>query len=112
MAVKTSPFSLIGSIMTIAAVIGLAFAVERHFVSDAEAADQMRQTNEQIQAVSARQQYDRIQTDLAVIEIDIEYQEEKLERKPDNKEIKKKIEKLKRRQAVLEKAAIEYETAK
>jgi hypothetical protein len=49
---------------------------------------------------------------LAVIEIDIEYQEEKLERKPDNKEIKKKIEKLKRRQAVLEKAAIEYETAK
>ena len=61
-----TPLSLIGSIATLAAFAGILFGVDSRYQT-AEAADQ--KYSEQLQA----QQVDRVETDLELIELEIEF---------------------------------------
>lgn len=105
-----TPLSLIGSIATLATFAGILFAVDARYVS-AEAAD--LKASEQLKL----QQKDRVDTDLDLIELEIEFlkwkkedlqnhnhDEEKLE------DLDKEIDFLQKKKLVLEQYKLELET--
>jgi hypothetical protein len=98
--------------MTVAGIIGLAFAVDGYFVSEAEASDAIEQAQKRTTEVAERQQYDRVEVDQKLIALEISYLEDKLEADPDNKEAQKRLEYLKSRRIVLEQYMLELQDAK
>ena len=94
---KFTPYSLISSIIALAGFGSLLFGVSNHFVSKAEAAD-----------IIARQQVDRVETDLDLINLEIQFLESEARDNPDEAEnLKKKIDYLKERRAILMKYQLE-----
>jgi len=99
---KITPTGLISSILGLAAFGSLLFGVNNHFVSKAEASD-----------IVAAQQADRVETDLKLLELEMEFVESKLEdadtNDDDKKEHAKRLEYLKKRQTVLEQYQLELQ---
>lgn len=99
---KITPTGLISSILALAAFGSLLFGVNNHFVSKAEAAD-----------IVAVQQADRVDTDLKLLELEMEFVESKLEdadtNDDDKKENEKRLEYLKSRRAILEEYQLELQ---
>lgn len=106
---KITPTGLISSILALAAFGSLLFGVSNHFVSKAEAAD-----------IVAQQQVDRVDTDLKLIQLEVQFVESQLEddsaaevASPDDaherQELKKRLEYLKERRAILEKYQLELQ---
>lgn len=103
-----TPLSLIGSIATLATFAGILFAVDSRYQT-AEAADQ--KYSEQLQM----QQADRVETDLELIELEIEFLKWKrkdAEEHDDAEEVEdldKEINFLEQKQLVLEKYQLELQ---
>lgn len=100
---KITPTGLISSIMALAGFAGLLYAVNDHFsstyVTKAEASD-----------ISTTQQQDRVETDLALVELEIKYLEDKIAEKDarelDASEVRdseKRLNYLEQRKLILEK---------
>jgi len=104
-----TPISLIGSIVTLATFAGILFTVDTRYQT-AEAADQGA-----AQMLKA-QQSDRVETDLELIELEIEFlkwkKHDALEHgdEEEMEDLDKEIEFLKQKQLVLEKYQLELET--
>jgi len=100
---KITPMGLIGSIMTLAAFVGMVFTVDARYITRAEAADK---TSDVIQ----QQQMDRVETDIALVELEIKFQEEVAEHAEEDRskrEAEKRIEYLEQRKLILEKYQLE-----
>jgi parvulin-like peptidyl-prolyl isomerase len=105
---KITPTGLISSILGLAAFGSLLFGVSNHFVSKAEAAD-----------IVAAQQADRVDTDLKLIELEIQFVESELEDHADaaededvaheKRENLKRLEYLKSRRTILEQYQLELQ---
>jgi hypothetical protein len=100
---KITPTGLISSIMALAGFVGLIYAIDDHFestyVTKAEASD-----------ISTTQQQDRVETDIALVELEITYLEDKIAEKDvrqlDPSEIRdaeKRLNYLEQRKLILEK---------
>jgi hypothetical protein len=70
---KITPFGLIGSIMTLAAFVGMVFTVDARYITRAEAADKTA-------GVIQQQQLDRTETDIDLVELEMKFLEEKIAR--------------------------------
>jgi len=96
---KFTPTSLITSILALAGFGSLLFGISNHFVSKAEAAD-----------IIAKQQADRVETDLDLINLEITFLESEARDHPEDAEdLKKKIDYLKERRAILMKYQLELQ---
>jgi len=99
---KITPTGMISSILGLAAFGSLLFGVSNHFVSKAEAAD-----------IVAAQQADRVDTDLKLLKLEMDFVESELDDKDtsedDKKENEKRLEYLKSRRAILEQYQLELE---
>lgn len=102
-----TPLSLIGSIATLATFAGILFAVDSRYQT-AEAADQ------KVAEIIQQQQQDRVETDLALIELELEFldslKKDAVEHDHDEDEvedIEKKIEYLEKKQLILEQYQLE-----
>ena len=103
---KVTPMGLISSIMTLAAFIGLVFTVDARYITKAEAADK---TSDVIQ----QQQMDRVETDIALVELEIKFQEEVAEHADDDsakRDAEKRLNYLEQRKLILEKYQLELAT--
>jgi hypothetical protein len=96
---KFTPSGLIQSVMTLAGFIAIVFGVSNHFVSKAEAAD-----------IIAKQQVERVETDLDLINLEISFLESEMRDHPEDAEdLKKKVDYLKERRAILMKYQLELQ---
>lgn len=96
---KFTPTGLISSILALAGFGSLLFGVSNYFVSKAEAAD-----------IIARQQVERVETDLDLINLEITFLESEMRDHPEDAEdLKKKIDYLKERRAILMKYQLELQ---
>ena len=101
---KITPTGLISSILVVGGLISGAFAVQAHFMTKAEAAD-----------LITTQQQDRVETDLQMISLEIQFLEDKLQtRKKANieddeviPEIEKRLKFLYDKRLILEKYQME-----
>lgn len=97
---KITPMGLIGSIMTLAAFVGMVFTVDARYITRAEAADK---TSDVIQ----QQQMDRVETDIALVDLEIKFLDEVVEHETEDdrakRDAEKRLEYLKQRKLILEK---------
>lgn len=114
---RMTPLGLIGSITTLAAFVGVIFAVDARYMTRAEAADKTAEVLQQ-------QQMDRVETDLALIDLEINFLQEKVERQrqvraPSNQsrtpqviddEASRKIHYLEQRRMILENYRLELQS--
>ncbi len=97
---KFTPISLITSILALAGFGSLLFGVSNHFVSKAEAAD-----------IIARQQVERVETDLDLINLEIQFLESEARDHPEDAEdILKRVAFLKEKRAILLKYQLELQS--
>lgn len=68
---KTTPISLISSFLVVASLLGGAIAFNDRYITRAEAADAVSE-------VLQRQQYDKVETELSVVNLEISYLEDKI----------------------------------
>lgn len=96
---KFTPTGLITSILALAGFGSLLFGVSNHFVSKAEAAD-----------IIAKQQVDRVETDLDLINLEIQFLESEARDHPEDAEdILKRVGFLKEKRAILMKYQLELQ---
>lgn len=102
---KITPMGLIGSIMTLAAFVGMVFTVDARYMTRAEASDKAAQVVQQ-------QQVDRVETDLALVDLEIKFQDDVLKtgEEHDKAEAAKRLEYLKQRRLILEKYQLELQS--
>jgi len=102
---KITPFSLIGSVMTLAAFIGLVYSVDGRYITKAEASEQTSQ-------VVQRQQFDRVETDLALVNLEIGFLRSQIEDDEADDDVLDRLEYLKARRMILENYLLELKSAK
>jgi hypothetical protein len=102
---KITPFGLIGSIMTLAAFVGMVFTVDARYITRAEAADKTADVLQQ-------QQMDRVETDVALVDLEIKFQEDVLKTGEDHDkaEAAKRLEYLKQKKLILEKYQLDLQS--
>lgn len=100
---KITPTGLISSIMALAGFIGLVYAVDGHF-------DSVYATKAEASDISTTQQQDRVETDMALIDLEITYLEDKVAEKEVRqldpsaiRDAEKRLNYLEQRKLILEK---------
>lgn len=116
---KITPMGLIGSIMTLAAFVGMVFTVDARYMTKAEAADKTA-------GVVQQQQLDRTETDIDLVELEMKFLEEKIARQEQenrrlaseghnqlvNPDDSRRLEYLKQRRLILEQYQLKLQTDK
>lgn len=97
--------TIISSILVIGSLIGGVFAVDARYITKAEASDKDA-------SIQQRQQFDRVEVDTNLVNLEIQFLESILEEDPEDKEALKRLEYLKERRLILDKYMIELKHAK
>lgn len=114
---KITPMGLIGSIMTLAAFVGMVFTVDARYMTRAEAADKTAD-------VVQKQQIDRVETDISLVDLELKFLEEKKTRlRQENRrlaeeghpqvideDLDRRLEYLKQRKLILEKYQLDLQS--